>query len=129
MTTPADSFPLPKLAVLNFKDARTTVRDLKLGWALKFEGVGTDQTVRDTTPTAGTLVQKGISVTIFVKGTAPLAVVPSIVGKPCSQAADLIVDAGLYPDYKTAARTGTVQPAATPTGLHWNDKMALTCSG
>jgi hypothetical protein len=129
VTTPADSFALPKLAGLNFKDARTTVRDLKLGWTLKFEGNGTDQTVRDTTPAAGTLVQKGVSVTIVVKGTAPLAVVPNIVGKPCSQAADLIVEAGLYPDYKTAARTGTVQPAATPTGLRWNDKMALTCSG
>lgn len=129
VTTPADSFALPKLAGLNFKEARTTVRDLKLGWSLKFEGAGTDQTVRDSSPAAGTLVQKGTSVTIFVKGTAPLAVVPNIVGKPCSQAADMIVDAGLYPDYKTAARTGTVQPAGTPTGLRWNDKMALTCSG
>ena len=58
-STPADSFPLPKLAGLNFKDARTTVRDLKLGWTLKFEGVGNDPTVRDTTPAAGTLVAEG----------------------------------------------------------------------
>jgi hypothetical protein len=127
--TPSDAFALPKLEGLNFQDARSAVRDLKLGWLLKFEGTTNDPTVRDSSPAAGTLVTKGTTVTIFVKGAAPLAVVPVITGKPCATAADLIVDAGLYPDYKTSARTGVVQSAPPQTGLKWNDKMALTCSG
>jgi PASTA domain-containing protein len=128
-TTPADSFALPKLQGMDFKDARTKVRDLKLGWVLKFEGATNDPTVRDSDPAAGTFVTKGTTITIFVKGAAPAAVTPVITGKPCAVAADLIVDAGLYPDYKSAARTGTVLPAPPQLGLKWNDKMALTCSG
>jgi beta-lactam-binding protein with PASTA domain len=128
-TVPADAFALPKLDGLNFKDARTMVRELKLGWTLTFLGNGNDQTVKESTPAAGTLVQKGTTITIVVKGAAPPAVIPVITGKQCAVAADLIIDAGLYPDYKTAARTGAVLPAAPQLGLKWNDKMSLTCAG
>jgi PASTA domain len=128
-TVPPDAFALPKLDGLNFKDARTKVRDLKLGWALVFQGNGNDQTVKESTPPAGTLVQKGTTITIVVKGAAPPAVVPVITGKQCAVADGLIVDAGLYPDYKSAARTGTVQLAPPQIGLKWNDKMSLTCTG
>ena len=128
-TVPPDAFALPKLDGMNFKDARTKVRDLKLGWALVFQGSGNDQTVKESTPPAGTLVQKGTTITIVVKGAAPPAVVPVITGKQCAVADGLIVDAGLYPDYKSAARTGTVQLAPPQIGLKWNDKMSLTCTG
>jgi hypothetical protein len=128
-TVPADSFPLPKLDGLNFKDARTKVRDLKLGWTLKFEGNTNGQTVRDSNPTAGTAVQKGATITIFVTGAAPAAVPPVIAGKQCATAAELIIDAGLYPDYKSSARTGTVLVGPPQLNLHWNDKMSLTCTG
>jgi PASTA domain len=128
-TPPPDSFALPKLAGLNFREARTTVRELKLGWLLKFEGAGNDATVRDSDPAAGAMVQTGVTVTIFVKGSAPLAVVPAIEGKQCAEAVNMIVDAGLYPDYKTNARTGPVLPAPPQVGLRWNDKMQLTCGG
>jgi hypothetical protein len=126
---PPGSFALPRLSGLNFKNARTEVRDLKLGWTLTFEGAGNDQTVRDTNPPFGTLVQKGTTIMIFVNGAAPAAVVPVIAGKQCSVADGLIIDAGLYPDYKSAARTGTVLLAPPQLGLKWNDKMTLTCSG
>lgn len=128
-TVSPGSIPLPKLSGLNFKDARTIVRDLKLNWVLTFEGANNDQAVRDTNPAFGTLVQKGTTVTIFVKGAAPAATPPVITGKQCGTAAELIVDAGLYPDYKSAARTGTVLLAPPQVGLRWNDKMTLTCSG
>jgi hypothetical protein len=129
-SAPPGSFPLPNLVGQNFKDARTAVRDLDLAWTLTFEGNGTDQTVRQTNPSATTLVQKGTNITIVVKGAAPLATAPNIVGKQCAQAVAMIIDAGLYPDYKSNARTGVVvAPVVPPVGLHWNDKMPLTCSG
>lgn len=128
-TVPPDAFALPKLDGMNFKDARAKVRELKLGWTLVFQATGNDQTVKESTPPAGTLVQKGTTITIVVKGAAPPAVVPVISGKQCAVAADMIVDAGLYPDYKTAARTGIVQLAPPQVGLRWNDKMSLTCTG
>jgi hypothetical protein len=128
-TVPPDAFALPKLDGMNFKDARTKVRELKLGWTLVFQGNGNDQTVKESTPPAGTLVQKGTTITIVVRGVAPPAVVPVITGKQCAVAAGLIIEAGLYPDYKTPARTGIVQPAPLQVGLKWNDKMSLTCTG
>jgi hypothetical protein len=129
VTVPADAFALPKLDGMNFKDARTKVRELNLSWTLTFLGNGNDQTVKESTPAGGSLVKKGDVVTIVVKGAAPPAVIPVITGKQCAVAAGLIVDAGLYPDYKTAARTGVVLPAAPQLGLKWNDKMSLTCAG
>ena len=110
--------------------ARTKVRDLKLGWRLEFEAAGTDSTVRVTEPKASTMVNRGDTIKIFVKGAAPLASVPGVKGLACTQAANLIVDRGLYPTYLTG-RDGVVlsqAPASSdPPTLHWNDQVQISC--
>jgi hypothetical protein len=125
-----DTFVLPDLAGLDFETARTTVRDLKLGWRLVFEGNGTDRTVRTSEPPAGAAVKKGDTVKIFVTGTAPLASVPGVEGLACAQAAGILVDHGLYPQYRTG-RDGVVLSqtpgAADPQTLHWNDEVQISC--
>jgi hypothetical protein len=131
-TTPpqAGDIPLPELAGMDFQAARTQVRDLKLGWRLVFEGNGTDATVRITDPKASTVVKRGDTVKILVKGAAPLATVPGVKGLPCSQAAGIIVDQGLYPEYETG-REGVVlsqtPSSSDPQTLHWNDQVQISC--
>ena len=39
----------------------------------------------------------GTNILIVVKGRAPLADVPDIVGEPCADGAAMIIEAGLYP--------------------------------
>jgi hypothetical protein len=124
---PADTFPLPNLAGVDFKTARTKVRDLKLGWRLEFEGAGTDQTVRATDPTAGSPVNRGTTIKIFVKGAAPKAVVPSVKGKACDEAAALIVENGLYPTYPTGRSGVVLSQTSTSADLVWNDEMEIKC--
>jgi len=127
---PTDTFGLPNLAGVNFQDARRQVRELKLGWALVFEGDTGDMTVRTTTPAAGSRVRKGTAIKIYVNGPAPLATVPGIVGLTCAQAASIIVEQGLYPDYETV-RSGVVlgqSPRSDePQTLHWNDRVKIRC--
>jgi hypothetical protein len=124
------SFALPDLSGLSFQDARTKVRDLKLGWRLVFEGTLADPTVRVTDPPASTPVKPGDTVKILVKGAAPLATVPDVRGLPCSEAVARIVDAGLYPDYQTG-RDGVVlsqnPTAIAPKTLRWNDQLQIRC--
>ena len=126
-TAPPDQFALPNLAGLDFQAARAKVRELKLGWRLEFEGAGADPTVRATDPAGGTPVQRGTTIKIFVRGVAPKAVVPNVKGKPCDEAAALIVDNGLYPKYPTG-RSGVVL-AQTPVtaNLVWNDEVEISC--
>jgi hypothetical protein len=125
-----DTFALPDLAGLDFRAARTKVRELKLGWRLTFEGTGSDASVRATEPAAGTLVKRGDTVKILVKGSAPVATVPNVKGLPCADAAALVVDAGLYPQYPTG-RDGVVlsqtPSASDPATLRWNDEVTLSC--
>ena len=126
-TAPPDQFALPNLAGLDFKAARSKVRELKLGWRLEFEGPGTDPTVRATDPAGGTPVQRGTTIKIFVRGAAPKAVVPNVKGKPCDEAAALIVDNGLYPRYPTG-RSGVVLTQTPVTAnLVWNDEVEISC--
>lgn len=129
-TAAAGTFALPNLAGLDFQEARTKVRELKLGWNLVFEGTLADPIVRVTDPPATTVVKPGDTVKILVKGAAPLATVPDVKGKPCADAASQIVDAGLYPQYPTG-RNGVVQSqsptAAAPKTLRWNGEMEIRC--
>lgn len=129
-TTAPDSFDLPDLAGTDFQVARQRVRELKLGWSLVFEGDGDDPTVRATDPPAGTDVKRGVTVKIFVRGFAPVATLSAVVGQPCGEAADAVVEAGLYPQYPSG-RSGSVNtieplPSEPPT-LRWNDKVNLYC--
>jgi hypothetical protein len=128
--TSALPFALPDLAGMDFQEARAKVRELKLGWRLVFEGSGTDATVRTTDPEASTMVKRGDTVKILVKGGAPLATVPGVSTLPCSQAATIIVDQGLYPEYETG-REGVVlsqtPSSSDPQTLHWNDLVKIRC--
>jgi hypothetical protein len=128
---PSGTFALPDVTTGDFQAARKTIRELRLGWQLVFEGTDpADGSVRATEPAAGTPVKRGATVKIFVRGAAPLATVPAVTGLPCAQAATAIVESGLYPQYETG-RQGTVQsqtPAATdPPALHWNDRVRISC--
>lgn len=134
-TTPAaDAFPLPDLVGLDFRTARTKVRELRLGWRLEFEDTATgpaepDPRVRATDPPAGSMVRRGTTIKIFVAGSAPPATVPQVVGLSCADAAAIIVDHGLYPRYPTGRR-GTVisqSPDASDQSLRWNDEVSITC--
>ncbi len=126
------AFPLPDLAGLTFQAARQKVRELKLGWRLQFGSAGTDPTVHGSDPPANAAVTKGVTVKILVSGAAPLVSVPDIRNQPCAQAADAIIEAGLYPHYDTSARAGTVVTqlplASDPQTLRWNDELHLLCS-
>lgn len=125
-----DTIALPDLSGQDFQIARTKVRALGLGWRLVFEGTDANATVRVTDPVGGTVVRRGDTVKILVKGAAPMASVPGVVGMACAQAAAIIVDQGLYPDYP-AGRDGVVlsqAPASTdPQTLHWNDAVKISC--
>jgi hypothetical protein len=129
-TTAPGSFALPDVTGSGFEAARIQLRGLKLGVALVFEGASGNHTVRATDPTPGASVKSGITVKLFVRGPAPEATVPGVVGLPCGQAADIIVEQGLFPQYPTG-RQGVVlsqdpvPPPAEP--LHWNDNVKISC--
>ncbi len=131
-STPAGGFPVPNVAGLDFREARTKLFDLRLGVNLVFTGANPgDMTVANTQPAAGATVRRGITIKVFVKGEAPPATVPGIMGLPCSQAADLIVEHGLFPDYETGRNGVVVQQspvAGDPHDLRWNDQMKIWCS-
>jgi hypothetical protein len=128
---PGDTFPVPDVTTMDFMAARKKVRELRLGWQLIFEGSDpADASVRATEPAAGTQVRKGTTVKIYVRGAAPPATVPGVTGLPCAQAASIIVEQGLYPQYETG-RSGAVvsqtPSASDPQTLHWNDRVRISC--
>jgi hypothetical protein len=119
---------LPFLTGMDFRDARQTVRELDLDWQLSFGGLGNDPTVVATWPLPGATVQPGDRVRIFVVGAAPRAQAPDILGVECAEAAGMVVDAGLYPRYRTEVRDGTVIEVDEQSDLHWNDELAFACA-
>jgi hypothetical protein len=124
-----DTFPLPQLTGIDFREARTKVRQLGLDWTLAFGPTGDDPTVVSTNPPSGAAVSPGTKVMIVVKGRAPATDPPDIVGLPCADGHAMIIEAGLYPTYLTASRTGTVVFSVAPPNARWNDAMTLACSG
>nr|WP_258545069.1 PASTA domain-containing protein [Micromonospora provocatoris] len=107
--------------------ARRDLRERRLGWRLVF-GTGTGRTVERTSPTPGTPVKRGTTVTVWVAGPAPAVSVPDVGTLSCSEAADDLVEAGLYPRYATG-RQGPVtaqEPVAGGTA-RWNDQVTITC--
>ena len=128
------AFPLPDLTNVDFRVAWSKLRDLKLGWDMKFEGATGNLTVSSTEPAAGTPITKGTTVHVHVRGPAPLVAMPALIGLPCDQAADKLTDAGsLVADYP-AGRTGVVKsqdPLPTdPPELKWGGngtKATITC--
>ena len=129
-TTAPGSFELPDVTGSDFQAARSQLRVLKLGVTLVFEGSTGNHTVRTTQPAPRTVVKNGVTVKLFVRGPAPEATVPGVVGIPCDQAADIIVEQGLFPQYPTG-KQGVVlnqdPPAPPATPLHWNDTVRIFC--
>jgi hypothetical protein len=130
----ASSFPTPDLTGLDFRVAWGKLRDLKLGWDMKFDGTTGDLTVSSTEPAAGAPVSKGTTIHVHVRGPAPLVAMPNVVGLPCGQASDALTNAGsLVADYP-AGHDGVVNtqdPLATdPPKLRWGGngtKATITC--
>jgi hypothetical protein len=130
----ASTFAVPELTGLDFRVAWGKLRDLKLGWDMKFEGDTGDLTVTSTDPPAGAQISKGMTVHVHVRGPAPLVVMPNVIGLPCDQAADALTNAGsLIADYP-AGRTGVVKSqdplASDPATLKWGGngtKATITC--
>ncbi|MFJ8581416.1 PASTA domain-containing protein [Micromonospora sp. NPDC093277] len=126
-TTAAGELTVPEVVGTDFVRARRELRDRKLGWRLVF-GTGSGRSVQRTSPEPGTPVRRGVTVTIWVAGPAPALRVPDLVAQDCGDAADDLVEAGLYPRYR-ALKRGPVtaldpEPGAT---AHWNDYVTLTC--
>ncbi|NES15917.1 PASTA domain-containing protein [Micromonospora sp. PPF5-17] len=124
--TPA-GLTVPELVGTDFAEARRQLRDRKLGWRLIF-GTGADRSVLRTSPEPGTPVRRGITVTLWVAGSAPAVAVPDLTGSDCGAAADDLVEAGLYPRYR-AGRRGevTAQDPVAGTPAYWNDRVTLSC--
>ncbi|MEV0004200.1 PASTA domain-containing protein [Micromonospora sp. NPDC050980] len=125
-TAPA-GLTVPELVGADFERARQELRDRRLGWRLVFGG-GSGRTVERTSPRPGTPVRRGVTVTVWVAGPAPAVTVPDLGGRPCSDAADELVEAGLYPRYRTG-RQGvvTAQEPVVGGSAHWNDQVTLVC--
>ncbi|PGH41163.1 penicillin-binding protein [Micromonospora sp. WMMA1996] len=138
-TRPADDRPsgprsrtpsgltVPDLVGADFARARQELRDRRLGWRLVF-GAGSGRAVERTSPGPGEPVKRGVTVTVWVAGPAPAVTVPDVGALSCADAADDLVEAGLYPRYRSG-RQGPVtgQEPAAGSAARWNDQIALTC--
>ncbi|MEV4690057.1 PASTA domain-containing protein [Micromonospora echinospora] len=118
---------VPEVVGVDFEQARRELRDRRLGWRLVF-GTGAGRSVERASPAPGTPVKRGVTVSLFVTGPAPAVTVPDVGTLSCSDAADDLVDAGLYPRYGTG-RQGpvTAQEPVAGSPARWNDQVVLTC--
>jgi hypothetical protein len=114
----------------NFIVARAELRAKSLGVLLVFNSsAGGDGVVTRTEPPAGTPVNKGITVKVFVDEAAPVLAVPHVVGGTCANAKNALVDAGFEPKY-ASGKVGIVMaqdPTSDDHNAHWNDKVSLQC--
>ncbi|MFD6567558.1 PASTA domain-containing protein [Micromonospora profundi] len=126
-TTKGTGLTVPPVIGTDFEQARETLRKQRLGWRLVF-GTGSGRTVESTSPAVGSQVTRGTTVQLQVAGPAPAAEVPDVVGDECAEAADDIVDAGLYPRYRSG-RSGEVsrQDPAEDGPARWNDEVSIWC--
>ena len=115
----------------DFITARAMLRAKSLGVALVFNASGGGNgVVASTSPPAGTFVNKGITVKIFVNEAAPLLAVPNVVNSTCSSAKTAIVDAGFIVKY-ASGKAGIVMaqsPKSSASNAHWNDTMVIQCA-
>ncbi|MFI2708721.1 PASTA domain-containing protein [Micromonospora sp. NPDC018662] len=124
--TPA-GLTVPELVGTDFVRARQELRDRRLGWRLVF-GSGSGRAVERTSPGPGAPVRRGVTVTVWVAGPAPEVTVPDVGAESCSDAADELVEAGLYPRYRTGRQGPVTGQDPVAGGLaHWNDQVSLTC--
>lgn len=130
---PVGQFVIPDFAQFgaDFRDARTQLITQKLGVTLYF-GFTTagDGTVSRTFPLAGTPVDKGRTIKVYVNGPAPVLTVPSVLGQACANGGKLIAAAGLSPRY-ASGKNGLVaaqNPGSDSVTTRWNDSVSLTCT-
>lgn len=126
---PTGVFPLPDVSGVDFRQARLQLRALKLGVNVVFEGTTEgDFTVNRTLPLPQSSVHAGITVTIYVKASAPQVPVPGLIGMTCTAAAAALGDAGLFPEYPTG-KVGVVfaQNPGPPATLLWNGHVKISC--
>jgi hypothetical protein len=126
---PREGFALPDLTNVDFETARKQLRERGLGVQLYFGTTGEDRSVDHTVPGAGQLVRRGNTIKVYVRGQAPMATVPGVVGLPCNQAGSIVADHGLTPRYVTG-RAGNVyqqDPMPGSDTVRWNDTLRLYC--
>ncbi|MFF5177009.1 PASTA domain-containing protein [Micromonospora sp. NPDC000316] len=125
--TKGTGLTVPQVVGIDFEKARDTLRKQRLGWRLVF-GNGSGRTVESTSPAVGTEVSRGTTVQLKVAGPPPPAEVPDVVGDDCADAADDLVEAGLYPRYRSG-RDGEVsrQEPAEDGPARWNDEVSIWC--
>jgi hypothetical protein len=127
--SPLAPLTLVDYAGRDFITVRAELRALQLGVQLIFGSEGDSRAVDHTVPAAGTPIDRGITIKVYVVGAAPLLVPPDVVGHPCNEAGRELSAAGVYPQYPTG-RSGVVAaqdpPGAAP-GVHWNDRIRISC--
>ncbi|WP_051723765.1 PASTA domain-containing protein [Micromonospora chokoriensis] len=125
--TKGSGLTVPPVLGVDFEQARDLLRKQRLGWRLVFGG-GVGREVESTAPAVGTEVARGTTVQLQVAGPAPAAEVPDVVGKSCADAADDLIDEGLYPSY-ASGRNGKVkrQEPAEDGPARWNDEVSIWC--
>jgi hypothetical protein len=126
---PSDAFPLPDVSGKDFEQARRELRELRLGVTVVFGSAGDDRTVSGTEPAAGRQVRRGTAIKLQVRGSAPYATIPGIVGVSCNQAGSIVADHGLVPQYPYG-RSGVVlrtDPEQAPDRLRWNEVLQIYC--
>ncbi|MEH1164825.1 PASTA domain-containing protein [Micromonospora sp. CPCC 205539] len=118
---------VPPVVGSDFEQARDALRELRLGWRLVF-GTGVGRTVENTSPPVGAEVARGTTVQLQVAGPPPPATVPDVVGDDCAEAADDLVDEGLYPRYRSG-KSGKVNRQEPPKdgAARWNDEVSIWC--
>lgn len=125
--TKGNKLTVPPVVGRDFEEARDTLREMRLGWRLVF-GTGVGRSVEHTSPAVGVEVARGTTVQLQVAGPPPAVSVPDVVGDDCAAAADDLVDAGLYPRYRSG-KSGKVsrQDPAKDGPARWNDEVSIWC--
>lgn len=130
--TRADAFDMPDLVNKNFRDARNDAISRKLGVNVVFNehSIRANGTVVRTNPIAGFKVFPGLTIQLYVVGPPPRVLVPQIVGKPCGEGKDGVLDAGLkISAYPSGERGNVTKVEPTPgTLLSWNDSVKIFCA-
>lgn len=119
----------------DFPTVRQELRSLKLGVTLVFDATGpAGTTVRATVPPAGTPIHSGLTIKVFVNGTAPLLPVPPLPTTPttCADWGKFLADTGFNLSYTPPGSKNLKVAAETPgpgdTSTVWNETITLTCT-
>lgn len=125
-------FDMPDLVNKDFRVARLEARSKKLGVNVVFNerSIRANGTVVSTNPVAGVLVFPGVTITLRVAGPAPRVYVPEIVGKPCGEGRDAVLEAGLKIKEYPSGEKGNVTKVEPAPGepLFWNGEVRIFCA-